>query len=35
MTLEELVLGYLREPSASALPGPGAMSPAQFTGATP
>ncbi|HEY2237830.1 MAG TPA: ABC transporter ATP-binding protein [Streptosporangiaceae bacterium] len=35
VTLEELVLGYLREPSASALPGPAAVDPAQFTGATP
>jgi ABC-2 type transport system ATP-binding protein len=35
VTLEELVLGYLREPSASALPGPGARHPTQFTGATP
>ena len=35
VTLEELVLAYLREPGASALPGPGAVGAGTFTGATP
>ena len=35
VTLEELVLAYLREPGASALPGPGAVSAGAFTGVTP
>src|SRR6201996_9363108 len=35
VTLEELVLGYLREPDASALPGPEARGVDTFTGATP
>jgi ABC-2 type transport system ATP-binding protein len=35
VTLEELVLAYLQEPRASALPGPGALGVGTFTGATP
>jgi len=35
VTLEELVLAYLREPDASALPGPEARGVDTFTGATP
>jgi ABC-2 type transport system ATP-binding protein len=35
VTLEELVLAYLREPSASALPGPESLGAGTFTGATP
>jgi ABC-2 type transport system ATP-binding protein len=35
VTLEELVLAYLREPSASALPGPGSLGAGTFTGAIP
>ena len=35
VTLEELVLAYLREPGASALPGPEALGAGAVTGVTP
>jgi ABC-2 type transport system ATP-binding protein len=35
VTLEELVLAYLREPGASALPGPESLGAGTFTRATP